>query len=279
MTFVQKLEQAIKKAQSCLCIGLDPNIRRIPQSVKDEFPNAEEQVFEFLKGVIDHTSDHCAAYKPNLGFFEALGPNGLQVFQQVLDYIPADKIIIADAKRGDISSTAQHYAHAYFEQFNVDAVTINPLMGFESLEPFLNHPEKGVYTLALTSNPGAEDFLTRPFGEHDSMAEYIAEHLAVRNSKFATHVGMVVGATRPEDIEAVIGHHPKSSLLIPGIGTQGGSANELVSALKDHNGIPLINSSRSIIYAGQHADDWQQAVSDKALEYKLLLKPITNQYV
>lgn len=279
MTFTQKLEEAVRQFQSCLCVGLDPNLARMPKTLKEKYPKPEDQVYHFLKEVIDATSDHCAAYKPNLGFFEALGINGLSVFQQVIETIPDEKIIIADAKRGDISTTAEHYAKAYFEQFEVDAVTINPLMGFETLDPFLKYPQKGVYVLTLTSNPGADDFLTQPFGKHDSMAEYIAEKISNYDEKYATHIGLVIGATQPENIMSVIAHHPKSALLIPGIGAQGGSIDTLVSGLKNHPGIPLINSSRSILYAGQHAENWQQAVADKASELKDALQPITDQYV
>lgn len=279
MTFIKKLEEAVRQFQSCLCVGLDPNLARIPQILKDEYANPEEQVYHFLKQVIDVTADHCAAYKPNLGFFEALGSNGLQVFQKVIETIPNRKIIIADAKRGDISSTAEHYARAYFERFDVDAITINPLMGFETLDPFLKYSSKGVYTLALTSNPGAEDFLTKPFEKHHSMAAYIANKLSDYNEKHATHIGMVVGATQAEKLNSVIKHHPKGALLIPGIGAQGGSIDELVSALENHQGTPLVNSSRSILYAGQHAEDWQQAVANKAQEFKNALQPFTDTYV
>lgn len=279
MTFLQKLEEAITAANSCLCIGLDPNQKRIPDSIKEAYETPEDQVFHFLRQVIEVTSNHCAAYKPNLGFFEALGSKGLIIFQKILDEIPDDKIVIADAKRGDISSTAEHYAQAYFKSFDVDAITINPLMGFETLDPFLQYPQKGVYVLTLTSNSGADDFLTHPFGKYDSMAAYIADMLADYNEKYATHVGMVIGATQSENMTSIINHHPDGALLIPGIGAQGGSIDELVSALENHQGLPLINSSRSILYAGQHADNWQQAVGDKTIEFKTKLQPITNQYV
>lgn len=279
MTFNQKLEEAASKNSSCLCVGLDPNIERIPAQLKKTYPKTEELVFHFLKEVIDVTAEHCAAYKPNLGFFEALGPNGLQVFQKVIDYIPAGKIVIADAKRGDISSTAEHYAKAYFEEFDADAITLNPLMGFETLNPFLDHPQKGLYVLTLTSNPGADDFLTKPFSSYASTAEYIADTLAVHDEKHVTHVGMVIGATKPDKVAAVIEHHHNAALLIPGIGAQGGSIEQMAAVLKDHKGIPLFNSSRSILYAGEHADNWQQATEDQALEFKRSLKPITDQYV
>lgn len=279
MDYNDNLKAAIASTGSCLCVGLDPNLDRIPDAIKQEYTDESEQVLFFLKSVIAQTKVNCAAYKPNLGFFEALGASGLEVFQKVIEFIPNDKIIIADAKRGDISSTAEHYAKAYFEKFNVDAVTINPLMGFESLDPFLGYPGKGVYTLTLTSNPGASDFLTQPFKEHKTMASYIAKRLSATQENHATHLGMVIGATKAETMSDVIKHHRLGALLIPGVGAQGGSISALESALQNHKGIPLINSSRSILYAGEHKDDWEQAVKDKSLEFKKALKPITKKYV
>ncbi len=279
MSFLQKLSQEIQKTNSCLCVGLDPNIKRIPDAVKNVHSEQDQQVLHFLKQVIDSTSQNCAAYKPNLAFFEALGPSGLAVFKEITDYIPSGKIIIADVKRGDISSSAEHYAKAYFEQFNVDAVTINPLMGLEAVEPFLQYPGKAVFVLALTSNPGADDFLCRPFQGRNLMAEYITEKLADYQEKFETHLGLVTGATQPDKLASVIQNCQDSALLIPGIGAQGGSIESLVPVLKNHAGIPLVNSSRSILYAGQHADDWTQTVKNKALETKNALQPITNNFI
>jgi orotidine-5'-phosphate decarboxylase len=152
-------------------------------------------------------------------------------------------------------------------------------MGFETFEPFLQYSQKGIFTLTLTSNPGAGDFFTRPFGNDASVSEYIAENLAARNEKFDAHIGMVIGATKPENIKPIIQHYPNASLLIPGIGAQGGSVKRLSSALENHQGIPLVNSSRSILYAGQHANNWQQAVAEKATELKANLQPLIKHNV
>lgn len=279
MNYIEKIQQSITENRSCLSVGLDPNLDRIPASLKEKTSGDEELVYTFLETVIDVTSDHCAAYKPNLGFFEALGKNGLEVFERVIAHIPSDKIIIADAKRGDISSTASHYAKAYFEEFDVDALTINPLMGFESLDPFLNYSNKGIYTLALTSNPGAEDFLMQPFANESSMAAYISKKLALLQEDSNTHLGMVVGATKAHTVKNVISHHRKGSLLIPGIGAQGGSVQELAETLQGHQGLPLINSSRSILYAGENKKDWKLAIAEQARITNELLEPITKTYV
>lgn len=278
MDYTQKLKKAIEQADSCLCVGLDPNIARIPRSIKKTHPDPAGQVTNFLKKVINVTADSCAAYKPNLGFFEALGSEGLSVFQEIITHIPDGKIIIADAKRGDISSTSEHYARAYFDVFDVDAVTLNPLMGFESLQPFLDYPQKGIYALTLTSNPGADDFLKQLFRGAPSMAHYIASRLFQHQRTAATNLGMVVGATQASEMSSVIQCHTKGSLLIPGIGAQGGSIENIQESLKNHRGLPLISSSRSILYAGTD-ENWAKKVSKKAQEFKTLLHPITQHYV
>jgi len=278
MNYNERLKEALRKSGSCLCVGLDPDLERIPESVSRDNSSLPEQVASFLKTVIDRTQEHCAAYKPNLGFFEALGPSGLEVFRDVIEYIPEGKIIVADVKRGDISSTAEHYAKAYFETFDVDAITINPMMGFDSLQPFLDYPGKGVYTLTLTSNPGARDFLMRPFEGFDTMAAYIAHNLARLQENHSTRLGMVIGASKAGNLAGVLQQHPKGELLIPGIGAQGGSIADLEKSLLKHEGIPLINSSRSIIYAGEGTEEWQKAIFDQSKKLKQALTSITHRY-
>lgn len=279
MTFLEKLRTSISKTGSTLCVGLDPNLDLLPNPVKDQFETTEEQVTYFCKLVIDYTAHHCAAYKPNLAFFEALGPNGLAVFEEVIEHIPKDKVIIADAKRGDISSTAEHYMKAFWGRFNVDAITLNPLMGFETLNAFSKDEMKGVYVITLTSNTGANDFLKQPFSGFDMMSQFIANELSKRSDLSRSHLGMVIGATQADEAESVLKHHPEAALLIPGVGAQGGSINELSRALKEHQGLPLINSSRGIIYAGKDESDWPEHVADAAKTMKQKLSQITAQYV
>lgn len=279
MTFTEKLQSAVSESGSTLCVGLDPNLSKLPASVKELFNSPEEQVIHFCKRVIDATENECAAYKPNLAFFEALGSAGLEVLNEVISYIPDSRIVIADAKRGDINTTAEHYKKAFFNQFHTDAVTLNPLMGFETLDAFSNDESKAVYVLALTSNPGADDFLKKPFEGFDMMGQYISSELAKKSAISKTHLGMVIGATQADLSKSVTDLHKKASLLIPGIGAQGGSVEELATALSDHEGIPLINSSRGIIYAGSDHEDWQDHVAFKAKETKKKLSSITERYV
>lgn len=279
MSFLEKLEKSISKTGSTLCVGLDPNLNLLPEAVKEQFDTHEEQVAYFCKLVIDYTSDYCAAFKPNLGFFEALGSNGLSVFNEVISHVPDDKIIIADAKRGDISSTAEHYKISFWDEFNVDAITLNPLMGFETLEAFSEDDNKCIYVLTLTSNPGADDFLKKPFSGFDMMSQFIADELHKRYGSSKSHLGMVIGATQSKEAQSVLKYHPNGALLIPGIGAQGGSITELAKSLKGHEGIPLINSSRGIIYAGNEKINWPEHVAKAAKEMKQNLSQITNQYV
>lgn len=279
MTFNDKLAEAVERANSTLCVGLDPNLELLPAAIRKEEKPDTAKVSGFLKKVVDSTQEHCAAYKPNLGFFEALGPDGWDIFQEVLDYLPSGKIVIADAKRGDISSTAEHYAKAFFEQLDVDAVTLNPLMGFETLNPFLNDSRKGIYTLTLTSNPGAGDILLKKLSDGNTVSTYIARQLSKKQKESATTIGMVVGATRTADLRPVLRQFPASPLLIPGVGTQGGSVAGLAEILAEHRGVPLVNSSRSIIYAGNKSPNWEEMVARSAENLKKRLSPITEKYV
>jgi orotidine-5'-phosphate decarboxylase len=197
----------------------------------------------------------------------------------VIQLIPNEKILIADAKRGDIGHTANQYKKAFFDQFDVDAITLNALMGMDTLDPFLDDEEKAIFILVMTSNRGAADFLQRRFQGRMSLGEYMAEELEKKQGKSLTHLGLVVGATQIESIAPVIGAYPEAHLLIPGIGKQGGSISELQKVLENHQGIPIVNSSRSIIYAGSDQENWEEAVAEKAFQMKQSLQIITERYV
>lgn len=279
MDYLEKLSSAIGKSESVLCVGLDPNPDLIPEVIKDEFPDTDDQIVQFCLDVIDATHEHCCAFKPNLAFFEALGSSGLSIFEKVISFIPDNKVLIADAKRGDIGSTAEQYKKSYFDNFKADALTLNPMMGFDTLDPFIGDPTKAIYSLVLTSNPGANDLLLRRFEGRLSLAEYIADQLRRKKENSTTHIGMVVGATYPSELTLVLKAFPEASLLIPGIGSQGGKADDLVELLAGHKGIPVISSSRSIIYAGNESNKWKDEVAKSAKKAKKQLKKITKQYV
>lgn len=281
MTFTQKLQRAVQSSNSVLSVGLDPDLARMPAPLRAQFKDPIDLTHEFCRRVIECTKTEAAAYKPNLAFFEALGAGGWKVLESLMELIPHGKMIIADAKRGDIGTTAAQYKVAFFDKLRVDAVTLNPLMGLDTLDPFLEDETKGLYILTLTSNPGSVQFLQKSLTDTagETLAEYIAGQLSLKQQHSTTHLGMVVGATRASSAHKVLRAHPGAHLLIPGIGTQGGDAGQLQTLLKDHGGIPLINSSRAILYAGEGSDNWEEHVALKASETRQLLEPVTQQYL
>jgi len=242
----QQLFENIKRKKSFLCVGLDTDIKKIPQHLLKE----KDPIFAFNKAIIDATADLCIAYKPNLAFYESIGVKGWIAFEKTVNYIKAtypDQFIIADAKRGDIGNTSEMYAHSFFDELNIDSVTVAPYMGEDSVKPFLLYPEKWVILLALTSNKGSLDFQFTK----DSNGERLFEKVLKRSQKWATDEQMmyVVGATQGSmftDIRKLAPHH---FLLVPGIGAQGGSLEEVCKyGMNDMCGL-IVNSSRGIIYA------------------------------
>lgn len=278
MTYLEKLIASVQHSGSVLCVGLDPRPSMIPASILENSASTEKAVEQFCAEVIEKTYDFCCAYKPNIAFFESLGPGGFEVFSRVLRLIPEDRVAIADIKRGDIGSTAEHYKRAWFDQFDVDAVTLNPLMGFDTLDPWIQEESKALYSLVLTSNPGSHDLLTRRFEGRLSLAEFIADQLGKKMQTSKTHIGMVIGATHPSDLDRILNSYPEASLLIPGVGSQGGNPAELISLLASHKGVPIISSSRSIIFAGGNRRDWSDHVASSARTMKKELEPFGRRY-
>ncbi len=279
MNFTVKLKNSISTSASVLCVGLDPVPDYIPKPMREIYRDDDKLILEFCRRIIEATKPYVCAYKPNTAFFEALGSRGWAVLESVTDMVPSDKILIMDAKRGDIGHTALQYRHAFFDQMRADAITLNPLMGMETIDPFLDDPEKCVFVLAMTSNRGAADLLQRRFEGRLSLGEYIAEELAKKRNNSSSHLGLVTGATQPDWIRPVLKAFPDAHLLIPGIGKQGGSVSELADVLKNHKGLPVINSSRSVIYAGGDSEDWMEKVAVKAAMVKESLSIITEKYV
>lgn len=279
MTFTEKLQHSIQSSNSVLSVGLDPDPGRIPSALRQQFSDPYDLVFEFCRRVIETTKTDAAAYKPNLAFFEALGSGGWEVLESLLDVIPYGKLVVADAKRGDIGTTATKYKEAFFDILQVDAITLNPLMGLDTLDPFIEDDSKAVFVLTMTSNPGATDFLQIPVKGKSSLGEYIAGKLSIKQEESDTHLGMVIGATQAGKAKKVVEAYRTSNLLIPGIGAQGGDPSELKELLKNHHGLPLINSSRAILYAGEDHENWEELVAQKTSETRQLLEPITQKYL
>ena len=242
----QQLFENIKKKQSFLCVGLDTDIKKIPQHLLSE----EDPIFAFNKAIIDATADYCVAYKPNLAFYESLGVKGILAFEKTVAYLRenySDQFIIADAKRGDIGNTSEMYARSFFDHIKVDAVTVAPYMGEDSVKPFLIYPEAWVILLALTSNKGSQDFQMT----EDTNGERLFEKVLKRSQTWANDEQMmyVVGATQGKMFLDIRKHVPNHFLLVPGVGAQGGSLAEVVKyGMNDQCGL-FVNSSRAIIYA------------------------------
>lgn len=248
----QALISQIRSKESFLCVGLDTDIRRIPEHLK----SAEDPIFEFNKQIIDATHHLAVAYKPNTAFYEAHGSQGWESLQKTIDYIPDDIFTIADAKRADIGNTSSMYARAFFESMNFDSVTVAPYMGSDSVKPFLEFDNKWVILLAATSNPGGSDF------QHlETEGEKLFETVIKKSMSWgdANNMMYVVGATRPEVLKEIRKIIPDHFLLIPGVGAQGGDLQEVCqNGLNGDCGL-LINSSRGIIYADDSKDFANQA--------------------
>lgn len=241
----QELIHTIKQKRSFLCIGLDTDLTKIPKFLLDY----EDPLFEFNRRIIDATHDLCVAYKPNIAFYECHGSKGWDSLKKTIDYIPAGLFTIADAKRGDIGNTSSYYAQTFFDLLSFDSVTVAPYMGVDSVTPFLDFKDKWVILLALTSNQGALDFQFMT----DTQGEKLYEKVIRKSSQWAgdDRLMYVVGATRGEDIGAVRKCAPKSFFLVPGVGAQGGSLQDVAKygLIPGDCGL-LVNSSRAILYAG-----------------------------
>ncbi|PWN05393.1 orotidine-5'-phosphate decarboxylase [Rhodohalobacter mucosus] len=278
MTFTDKLTRAVQSSGSVLCAGLDPDPDRIPKPLRDQIPDEGRLIFEFCRRVIEAVKPHVCAFKPNLAFFEALGAPGWNALEQVIDSIPSNRVVIADAKRGDIGNTAGKYREAFFDRLGADAITLNPLMGMDTIQPFTHYPDKAVFVLTLTSNEGAADFFKQRIEGGSSLSQYIAGELSRYQVQSAAHLGMVLGATQTTNLQPLLKAHPNAHLLIPGVGTQGGSIPDLEKVLENHKGVPIINSSRSILYAGRDNEDWIRYVTDQAVQLKESLHTISSRY-
>lgn len=261
MDYNQLYEQ-IRKKKSFLCVGLDTDPQLLPECVKDR----ENAIFEFNKAIVDATAAYAVAYKPNLAFYEAEGADGVRQLEMTVRYIREnypDMFIIADAKRGDIGNTAQRYARAFFERMDFDAVTLAPYMGRDSVEPFLKYEGKWAVVLALTSNKSAEDFETLPLEGGMPLFERVIRETMTWGNR--DNIMFVTGATRPEHLGVIRKYCPDNFFLVPGVGAQGGTVEEVAKyGLNDKCGI-LVNSSRGIIFADK-SENFAQVAGEKARE-------------
>jgi orotidine-5'-phosphate decarboxylase len=271
----QELFENIQRKKSFLCVGLDTDVNKIPEHL---FDDSEDPIFDFNKAIIDATADLCVAYKPNLAFYESLGLEGWEILERTVDYIREnypDQFIIADAKRGDIGNTSAMYARTFLGNMDFDSVTVAPYMGEDSVTPFLTYEGKWVTLLALTSNKGAFDFQLM---KDKATGDLLYEKVLKTSSTWGTDENMmyVVGATKAEmltDVRAIV---PEHFLLVPGVGAQGGSLEEVAKyGLNSTCGL-LVNSSRQIIYASSEKD-YAEAARAEALKVQTEMEFILNQ--
>ena len=266
----------IKAKQSFLCVGLDVDQDYFPVKIKD----SPDNIFNFSKSIIDTTAKYCVAYKINIAFFEAYGIEGWNSLEKVMDYLNnyyPEIFTIADAKRADIGNTSKRYAKAYFDHFDFDSITVAPYMGADSVEPFLTYKDKHTILLALTSNKGAADFQLLHSGNDMLYERVIKTSLAWQNSN---QLMFVVGATRAEALITIRKMIPEHFLLIPGVGAQGGSLEEVAKNGLNHQCGLLVNSSRAIIYASKEMDYAEKAgLAAKKIQEKMKELLIQNHII
>ncbi len=256
----QQLLENIRRKKSFLCVGLDTDTKKIPEHLLKE----DDPIFAFNKAIIDATAPYCVAYKPNLAFYEAFGVKGIIAFEKTVKYIQdnyPDQFIIADAKRGDIGNTSAMYARTFFEEYDLDAVTVAPYMGEDSVTPFLGYEGKWVILLALTSNKGSHDFQLTESTE----GEKLFQKVLYKSQEWADDSQMmyVVGATQGQAFEEIRKIVPNHYLLVPGVGAQGGSLSEVCKyGMTSECGL-LVNSSRAIIYADK-SEQFAEAAAEAA---------------
>ena len=264
MRFVEKLLNISRKNCSLFCVGLDTDPGKIPQYLLGE----NDPIFSFNQKIIDATADLVCAYKPNMAFYEAFGSKGWDALKKTCEYIPEEIPIIIDAKRGDIGNTARMYAKAFFEELKVDAVTVNPYMGKDTIIPFLEYESKCAFVLCLTSNEGAKDFQLSII-DGRPLYEIVAEKVLSWNER--NNCGLVVGATYPEQLKKIREIAPSLPLLIPGVGAQAGDIESTVKFGTNKDGeLAIVNSSRAILYASSEKD-FAQAARNETMRLRDLI--------
>ena len=266
---LRELTQRIVEDKNFLCVGLDPLIERIPPP---HAPNPIETIEHFLHRVIDRTRSHCVAYKINWAFFERYGSEGIALIERIIPYIGPSHFLIADAKRGDIGHSSEQYARAFFEHFGVDAVTVSPYMGLDSIRPFTEYEGKCAIVLALTSNPGSADFQLRPCADDMQLYEIVVRQLSKAFSP--EQLMFVAGATQGGMLRRLRAIAPDHFLLVPGVGTQGGQLEEVwkYARRRDGSGL-LVNVSRGILYARGNGS-WEEAVEQAARSYRAQMQTL-----
>lgn len=262
---MDKLLDACRRNNSLLCVGLDPDPRQMPAT----------DILNFTSSIIEATSDLVCAYKPNFAFFEAQGLQGMKALEETVKFVPTHIPVIGDAKRGDIGNTARAYATSVFEIYGCDAVTVSPYLGLDSIQPFIDYQDRGVFILCRTSNKGAGDFQDIP----DAAGRPLYETVAIKANEWniKNNIGLVVGATYPQELNRIRKICPSMPLLIPGVGTQGGDLEQAVRFGTDSSGeMAILNVSRQVLYASR-GQDFAQAARRAAVNLRNAINAIRGR--
>lgn len=266
-TFGERLTARMRERDSLLCVGLDPDLDRLPAPMR-AIADREEAIVRFLGGIVEATADLACAYKPNLGFFLAHGAAGIRALERTRALIPADVPVLLDAKIGDIDSTSAAYARGVFDEWDFDALTINPYMGEDALAPFIDRPDRGVFILCKTSNRGSGDLQDQPLADGEPISRRVAATVEAWSERHPATLGLVVGATWPGDLAAIRAICPDRPILLPGVGAQAGDLEGAVRAGVDAGGTGLlVSSSRTILYASG-GEDWAERAREEALRLR-----------
>jgi orotidine-5'-phosphate decarboxylase len=259
-TFSEKLKSAIQRTHACLCVGLDVDLSKMPKGLSHD----TEGILQFCRSIVESTKDLAAAYKPNLAFFESLGPRGFEILELLRQSIPSNCLFVADAKRGDIGNTSQAYARAFYGLLKSDAVTLSPYMGKDSIEPFLDYPGTCSFILCLTSNPSSADFQFQTLQSGERLYEKVAKTAITWGQGKKGEIGLVVGATQTQYLKDLRDLAPETVFLVPGVGTQGGDLQSVLKEgrSKDDFGL-LVNVSRQILYASSE-NNYAEAAREQA---------------
>lgn len=261
MKYNQKLNQAILTSNSLLCIGMDPDFNKLPMHLME----SPDPILTFCKDIIESTKDVAAAYKFNIAFFESLGEMGWQTLRELLTLIPPHVLSIADAKVGDIGNSSEKYAETFFDEYQFDCVTVAPYMGYDSIEPFIRREDKGIFLLALTSNPGSADFQRLKLENGKYLYQEVIDKAVSWNKN--DNIGLVTGATQAPDLKAIRQQAGEMPFLVPGIGAQGGDLEATIrNSVNRQSRGALINVGRDIIYSSSE-ENYKRIVNQKATEY------------
>jgi orotidine-5'-phosphate decarboxylase len=269
-SFRARLQQIQSEKESAVCVGLDPDPERLPHPLRDG-RLLTDAVREFCATIVEATAPYACAFKPNFAFFEALGPAGLTVLDQITGAIPDDCLLIGDAKRGDVGHSARFYAKAIYEKFDLDACTVSPYLGRDSVTPFLEYEDRCTFVLARTSNDGAADLQEACTCDGTPLYRHVARRVAAWGTEADGTAGLVVGATAPDALAELRADAPSLPFLVPGVGAQGGTPAAVMDAAATDAGPVLVNSSRSILYADEGPD-----YADAAAEATQALRAALN---